>query len=358
MSKTKGLYLRIDQIGNAVANFFSQKQTATYELKESDNTIVCKVGKENVKEKATLTMYILRGGAVSHQVQCTPTKMDLKKLAEDCWDSIVNETNISVSSCSCYSFKNISEDDFKSFSSIMKDDLAYTAEDKTSTSSAIKFSTRYSDKYGANVTANYYNNGTLTIQGALTPMLVYTWSNCVDLLGDLDSVDKDALITLSTTTSPVKLNPDLSQHISNLTPIKGTKVEVFIATSIKLANSGMVCDDNGWIPFCILKGLDALLSRKLTHDNPANAFDKYGEHFIKSNATGKHVLKPSNTDFDTNLPLKQAIEDGYELLYRERNTSFHVDRANVETSTVLTYEKAIEVVEDALKAIDKICKNW
>lgn len=57
MSKSNGVYLRIDQIGNAVANFFSPKQTATYELKESDNTIVCKVGKENVKEKATLTMY-------------------------------------------------------------------------------------------------------------------------------------------------------------------------------------------------------------------------------------------------------------------------------------------------------------
>lgn len=353
-----GLFLRIDQIENAVSNFFAPKQTVTYEFKELDDKFVCKIGKDKVKEKATLTIYKKRGGSVSYQVQCTPTRMDLKQLAEDCWASVVSETNITVASCGCYSLKNISEDDFKSFSSIMTDDLKYSTEERIPSSNTIKTSKKFTDKYGANVTANYYNNGTLTIQGALSSMLVYTWTSCVDLLTNIDPTDKDALITLSTTTSPVRLSTDLSEHISNLAPIAGTKIESMIKTSITLANSGIVCDDNGWIPFCILKGLDALLSRKLTHDNPANTFDKYGDHFIKSNVTGKHVLKPSNTDFDSNIPLKHAIEDGYELLYLERNSSFHIDRANVETSTVMSFEKAVEVVEDTLKAIDKICKHW
>lgn len=354
----KGLFLQIDQIENAVIDFFAPKQTASFEWIEYEDKFVCKIGKDKSKEKATLTIYIKKGGAVSHQVQCTPLRKDLSQLAEDCWTSIVNDTSIDVTSCSCYSFKNISEDDYSSFASIMTDELKYTAEDKATSTGAIKFSRKYTDKYGANVTANYYNNGTLTIQGALTPMLVYTWSNCVDLLSDLDPIDKEALITLSTTSSPIRLSTELSDHITNMAPIAGTKIEGLILTSITLANCGIVCEDNGWISFCILKALDALLSRKLTQDNPANAFENFGEHFDKDVNTGKHVLKSSNHIFDTNPQLKRAIEEGYELFYNERHSSFHIDRTNVETSTVLTYEKAVEVVEDVLKAIDKICKNW
>lgn len=353
----RGYYLQIDQIGNAVSNFFSEKTSASFMINEQTDKIICKIGKEGAKEQATLTMYIKKGGSVSHLVQCSPLRADLKQLAEDCWKSIVNETSISVSSCSCYSFRSISEDDYGTFTSIMKEDMSYTPEEKSVSSSSIKYSTKYTDKYGANVTANYYNNGTLTIQGALTPMLVYTWSHCVDLLGDLNPVDKEALITLSTTSTPVRLSANLSDHISNLAPISGTKIEALIITSITLANSGIVCDDNGWIPFCILKGLDALLSRALTHDNPANTFDNFGVHFVKD-STGKHVFRTSNHDFDTNIPLKHALEDGYNLFYNERHSSFHIDRTNVETSTMLSYEKAVDVVAESLIVIDRICKHW
>lgn len=355
---SQGIFLQIDQIGNAVSNFFSERPTASFEIKDLADKIVCKISKEGAKDQATLTMYIKKGGAVSHLVQCTPQRMDLKQLAEDCWTSVVSETSVSVSSCSCYTFRSISEEDYGTFTTIMKESLSYTPEEKEISSGAIKYSTKYTDKYGANVTANYYNNGTLTIQGALTPMLVYTWTNCVDLLGDLNPVEKEALITLSATSAPVRLSSDLKEHISNLAPIVGTKIEAFIITSITLANSGIVCEDNGWISFCILKGLDALLSRALTHDNPANAFANFSSHFDKDVTTGKHVLKSSNHDFDGNVPLKHALEAGYDLFYNERHSSFHIDRGNVETSTMLSYEKAVEVVEESLKVIDRICKHW
>lgn len=352
-------FLQIDQIGNAVSNFFSSKPNASFNVDDKQNDkIICKIGKTGVKEQATLTLYIKKGGAVSHLVQCSPQRMDLKQLAEDCWVSIVNDTNISVTSCSCYSIKNISEEDYGTFTSIMVDDMSYTPEEKEVASAAIKHSTKYTDKYGANVTANYYKNGTLTIQGALSPMLVYTWTNCVDLLGDLNPVDKDALISLSTTTSPVRLSQNLTDHISNLAPIAGTKIEALILTSITLANSGIVCDDNAWISFCILKGLDALLSRALTHDNPANSFDNFGVHFEKDASGTHHILRASNHDFDGNIPLKHALENGYDLFFNERHSSFHIDRANIETSTMLSYEKAVEIVEEALKVIDRICKHW
>ena len=354
---SNGYFLQIDQIENAVSNFFSDKTTASFEIKALSDRFICKIKKNGTTDEATLTMYIKKGGAVSYQVQCTPRRMDLKQLAEKCWSSVVDATSVRVASCSCYSFRNISEEDYGTFTSIMKDDMAYSIEEKEVSSSIIKHSTRYTDKYGANVTANYYNNGTLTIQGAITPMLVYTWTNCIDLLGDLSPVDKKALISLSTTSSPIRLSSNLNDHISNLAPISGTKIEALIQTSITLANSGIVCDDNGWISFCILKGLDALLSRALTHDNPANYFDNYGDHFTKD-TKGNHILRPDNHDFDSNIPLKHALEKGYDLFFKERHSSFHIDRTNIETSTLLSYEKAVEVVEESLKIIDRICKHW
>ncbi len=114
-----GNFLQIDQIGNAVSNFFSTKSKSSFDIKQQEDKIVCKIGKEGEKEQATLTMYIKKGGSVSHLVQCSPQRKDLKKLGEECWESVVNDTSISVTSCSCYSFKSISEEDYGTFTSIV-----------------------------------------------------------------------------------------------------------------------------------------------------------------------------------------------------------------------------------------------
>ena len=150
----------------------------------------------------------------------------------------------------------------------------------------------------------------------------------------------------------------MSDHISNLVPIQGNKIDIFIETSIKLANVGLALKDCGWISYCILKGLDALMSLKLTGGNPANSFSNYTV-FFNETAPGSeiYVFHSGIHTFD-GQPLKRALEDGYTLFRKERNSSFHIDRSNIASSRMMSYDQAVDVIEKALVIINRICEHW
>ncbi len=71
-----------------------------------------------------------------------------------------------------------------------------------------------------------------------------------------------------------------------------------------------------------------------------------------------YVLGIKKTDLDCNPELKKSMEQAYAYYIDKRTASFHIDRTAIETSTVLSYDAAVEIVEESLKRINNICKNW
>ena len=72
--------------------------------------------------------------------------------------------------------------------------------------------------------------------------------------------------------------------------------------------------------------------------------------------TCARAVRSSTLDF--NPELKKCIERAYAYYIDKRTASFHIDRTAIETSTILSYEEAVDIVEESLKNINNICKNW
>ena len=65
-------------------------------------------------------------------------------------------------------------------------------------------------------------------------------------------------------------------------------------------------------------------------------------------------------DFDApeQACLKSVMEDAYSFICDNRNTSFHVRKLHVEASRILTEEEALDIIDDGLNLINKLCDNW
>lgn len=349
--------LNIGEIENAVNTYSALKPAYTFSLDKRENQFLYKVGKDG--NEVSLTLYILKGGMVSHQVQSKKGLSDIASVAEDCWEYVVENTHIQCSSCNFFKLSNVEEEEFSDFIDLASNGYGYIVNTVDNPNDTFKCRKTIEDQYGARLSINYYNNGTLTLQGALSPMFTYMWTECVSLLGDIEEEERNEFISYSTSAPQNVLDPNLSSHIDNLAPMTGNKIDLFAEVSIKLANLGIVCEDNAWISFSVLKGLDALISLKLTGGNPTNSFDVYSEFFIPS-AVGSDdfVFKTAITTYDGNAPLKRALEEAYSYLRLQRNTSFHIDRANVATSRIVAYEEAVDIITECLKYMNRICRNW
>lgn len=346
------------EIENAVTEFSGLKDSYDIRLsKKDDSHIIYKVRKDNAE--VTLTFYLLKGGMTSHQVQPSQGLANLKSVANECWEYVVEKTHIKCVDCNFFRFCDVSEDDFNTLVAIASDDHNYSVIHEENPSKNFNSRKTIVDSHGARLSLNYYNNGTLTLQGAISPMFTYVWTDCVSLLGDIDATEREQFISYATGEGIVRIDPDLSKHIENFSIIEGTKLDILAEVSCKLVNLGKAYEENAWIPFCILKALDGLMSKKMQEAGDFGNKDSYTK-FLRQEADGSeyYVFKDEYTCFDVKPALKKALEEGYSFLCKQRNTSFHIDRKNTSTSRIVSYEEAVEIIEETLKLMNRICKNW
>ena len=108
----------------------------------------------------------------------------------------------------------------------------------------------------------------------------------------------------------------------------------------------------------MLKAIEGLLALKLQ-----TYFDKDNDFFSKcyhDDGAGKQKLNSNVHDFDSaeNAVLKATMEDAYNFIVDNRNTSFHIRKLHVEASRILTEEEALDIIDDGLDYINKLCDNW
>ena len=201
--------LNIDAIESAVAEFADKKTSCTFNLtKRDDKGFVYKIEKDG--RNATLTLFIVKGGRMSHLVQASNQCSDLKAVGKECWEYILEKTHINCTSCNFFTIKNVSSEDFDSFIELLTTVYNYGVDEQDSTSDKISARRIVKDQYLASVTVNYYNNGTLTIQGALTPLFNNVWIQCVDLVGEIEDEERHQFLSYSTSSAPERISENLS----------------------------------------------------------------------------------------------------------------------------------------------------
>lgn len=199
-----------------------------------------------------------------------------------------------------------------------------------------------------------YKNGTLYLQGTMSSLFL---SLIVETLPVITTIPSDIIkeVMSNSTTMPIVIEEDLGKNIENLNPIKGSVIEKMILSSIQLVNSAVPIEDYGCFVLGILKATDALMSKKLVEISGA-PFDSYGTYLESNDGHITYHFKKPILDF--NPKLKKSIEKAYAYYIDKRTASFHIDRTAIETSTILSYDAAVEIVEESLKHINNICKNW
>ena len=354
MAKTK-YSLAIERIDEAVAAFASRHTGYKVSIKNLNEGKFKQIEFTDAKSdgKGILNCYIT-AGQVSYNIQGSPKH---HKIGQDCWESIVRETSLPDINQKAFKTSGVAPDDFYTLIEALNDyEGVEVTEQSTSKNPNVHEQYHLKGAYGARLAVTYYNNGTLLVQGAVTPFFVEFVTLVLDTITNVPAEAIKELFAVGQRTGTV-FDTDIVKYISDLTHIKGSVIEKFILTSLSLANSGVPVDDYGCYTFSIIKALDGIITARLLEDVPA--FTNYRDYFCKmQGGFGKYTFLPSAGMYDNNTRLKSALEQGYTFLHKHRHPTFHVDQPNIETSTILSYDEAVAVIKESLAIINDICNNW
>lgn len=301
------------------------------------------------KVKGKLVLYI-SGGQVSYQVQTG--NQAIRTVGEKCWGYILEHTILSNVNAKWFTARDVENELFDLFISSLEED--YIVTEKEITADTIRDSYLVEGSYGACLSIILYNNGTLNIQGRVTPLFVEIISKAVDDLVIEPEKVKDDFLAIEQAKA-YELDPDLHAHINNTVQIDGSKLETMIRTSIQLANSAIELDDYCCYTHSILRALEGLIRKRLMEEE-INAFDNIGDFFKKEDKN--YIFKDEITRYDGIPALKGSLEEAYDFYNKNRHSISHVDKANIEASKMMDYDDAVDVIQECLKKINKLCNNW
>lgn len=343
--------LSIENINQVANDFIATKPSYSIKITDYNEGKLKKIEITHNKETGILNCYIC-AGQVSYSIQ---GKAHLKGVCEECWNAIYQNTLIPCPDKKTFTAKGISEDDFDTFIEMLSEsgEIEITTVN-TDNNSTIRNQYHLKGKYDAKVSIIFYNNGTLFLQGAITAFYIELITEVMETISSVPSEVMEDFLAIQPSVGCV-IEKDLNKHITKTENIEGTILEGFIKTSIALANSGVAVDDYGCYTFGIMKALDGLISKRLLEDAPD--FNDYGTYFEKGKDGNYYFLENVGT-YNSNPSLKRALEKAYDFYNKNRHTTFHVDRRNLETSRILYYDEALNIINDGLVIINNLCTNW
>lgn len=351
MGKLEHYALDFDAIEPTIADFFSDKNGFEYSFVEVNNfTHKMSVSKETVKKPGILTIYN-KQGLYCFDVGGTPT---LKGLCGDCRDFIIQRLQIPNAVRQTFSIKDVDAELTEACLICLGEN--YTLSDEQGdVPDARHFIV--SDNHRSSVSVTCYNNGTIYIQGAVTALFLKI---CTEISKECKEIPENVVGELMKVAPLVKnrYEVDINALISKPQLLKDNNLDVMVLSSVVLANSAVACYDFGPYAFGVLKAIEGLLALKLQA-----YFDRDNDFFSKcyhDDGTGRQKLNNNIHDFDApeQAYLKSVMEDAYSFICDNRNTSFHVRKLHVEASRILTEEEALDIIDDGLNLINKLCDNW
>ena len=342
--------LSVENIDQVAIDFIATKPSYSIKITDCQEGKLKKIAITHNKETGILNCFI-NGGQVSYSTQ---GKAHLKGICEECWNVILQNTSIPCPDKKSFTAKGISEEDFDAFIDVLSesDEIEITTVN-TDNNPAIRNQYHLKGKYDAKVSIIFYNNGTLFLQGAVTAFYIELITEIMETISSVPTEVMEDFLAIQPLVGCV-IEKDLNKHFTKTENIEGSILEDFLKTSIALANSGVVVDDYGCYTFGIMKALDGLISKRLLEDAPD--FKDYGTYFERGKDGNYHFLENVGT-YNGNPSLKRALEKAYDFYNKNRHTTFHIDRRNLETSRTLYYDEAVNIIKDGLVIINDLCTN-
>ena len=315
--------------------------TYNYNINSNPKTITITITKNGIS--SILICYIKEG-----QVSFNPQGKNAE-IAEQCRDKLINDTKINAIDKKVFTVKKVSEDDFLAVIKYLSENFKITDEKP---SEHEKYSFSFKDELDAHIIVHYYITGTLMVQGKVTSLLMETVSACSELLSP-DTIKESQIAFFELTGEKAHA---VEESLKNYIPdgydkIEG-KIENVMYPSLVLLNNPFELPDYSCCAFPVLRGIEGVLKKKISEE--VGSFTNFGDFFQKDG--DGWILKASCSIF-SNDEVKHAALNLYNFYNKNRHTTFHMD-LTTETSRVLDYGTACDVVKEGLGLISRLCKCW
>lgn len=349
MAKLDHYALDFDAIEPTIADFFSDKNGFEYSFERvNDFTHKLSVSKETIKKPGILTIYNKQG------LYCFDVggALALKGLCSDCRNFVIQRLQIPNAVRQTFSIKDVDAELTEACLLCLGENYTLSDE-KGDVPDARHFIV--SDNHRSSVSVTCYNNGTIYIQGAVTALFLKV---CTEISKECKEIPENVVGKLMRIAPLVhsRYDVDIDLLVDKPQPLKDNHLDVMVLSSIVLANSAVACYDFGAYTFGVLKAIEGLLALKLQAH-----FEKDTDPFTKCyrpNGSGKQELHIHDFDAPEQAVLKKTMEEAYNFIVDHRNSSFHVKKLHVEASRILSEEDALDIIDDGLDLINKLCDNW
>lgn len=349
MAKLPHYALDFDAIEPTIEEFFSGKAGYVHNfIKEDEYTYKVEVSDGKCK-KPGLVIIHNKQGLYCLDVGGTPS---LSPLCRTCIDFILERLKLPSVERQSVSFKGVDADIVEICLQYLGDNYVLS-EDKKDVPDARHFIV--SDAYRSAVSVICYENGTLLVQGAFTALFLRVLAEITKGTEAAPDVAVQELLRIAPLTQN-RYEVEINKLVTKPRPLIDKHLDVMVLSSAVLANSAIALGDYGAYPFGILKAIEGLLSIKLqAHLN--SDFESFGGCF-QPDASNIQRLSVPDFNAPAQSALKTAIEDSYNFYNNNRHSTFHTKKLTVEASRILTYEDAIDMIDDGLILINRLCDNW
>lgn len=350
MGKLEHYALDFDAIEPTLAEYFQDKGNLDYTYEQvNDFTYRVSVTKENVKKPGLLIIYN-KQGLYCMDPGGTPT---LKGICTDCRDYIIQRLQIPNAVRQSFCIKDVDAE--LAAACVVCLGANYTVSDEKGDVPDAKHYI-VTDAYRSSVSVICYDNGTIFVQGAYTALFLKVITEISKEISAAPEVVVKELLNIAPLVQN-RYEVDINSLIGKPKPLIDNNLDVMVLSSAVLANSAVAIGDYGAYPFGVLKAIEGLLALKLqTHLN--SDYESFGKNCFSPDAHGIQRLNVPDFNDPSQTQLKAAIESSYNFYNNHRHSTFHTKKLNVVASRILTEEDALEIIDDGLDLINKLCDNW
>lgn len=354
MDQKKNYSLYIDGLEDAVKAFVIKDKTLSLSIERKPNASVLLFRISKGKTTGVINVSLKKNGLVSMLIQGAPS---MNALCDRCCDDVIQRTSIPNSLRKNFTLRDSKSENIEFFKAELTDTHKFSINAKPSkTAIHVKECFDILNAAGVKVVCTLYDNDTFLMQGNVTSLYVMVMTEALRWLVNPEKInDVSDIIALNNTSQ--QFSEEINDLIPNLSVCGDTDgvVERMVRTSVRLFNSGVKVDDYGSYTFGILKALEGVLKLRLSED--LGPIDKLGDYYYFDSVSRRHRIKTQYTIYDSQQKLKNALNKGYNEWVSSRHSSFHADD-QIATSTLLSYEQAVEVFQKALDGINGVCNNW
>ena len=359
MARTSFL-LHQDLVINSIHQFFAENDHGFYRIlsvrddKEYQVKLCDDKSKIDARKAAGILTVFFAKGHTSFLIQGNPRYSDVLK---ECETYIVQSTELGEiqKENKCAVFKDIASSTFNDFIDLLQTEGSFKVSRRPGLEPVHEY-VSIEGRYETTVVVTYFKNGTVTIQGLVTTLLIEVFNLSVQLFGaEASSTDSGFLAAIKAPGFEI-ISESLDDHFPDQSKFANTRLDALILSSIKMLNSNISIPDFSLMSSGVLRALEGMIGMRLHEDIEFRGNEAIGARFSEDSTTKEWRL---TTTHISSAPLISALQDSYRFYRDKRHSSFHAQYRNPMATIIYPKkEQALGVVEECIRLINRIINNW